>query len=66
MVEWQTRQLQVLMGATLCRFKSCYPHLFFCLFISIYLKINCRLTNIRLWECRFFKTENSIKGLINL
>ena len=36
MVEWQTRQLQELMGATLCRFKSCYPHLFFCLFISIF------------------------------
>ena len=23
---WQTRQIQVLMGATSCRFKSCYPH----------------------------------------
>jgi hypothetical protein len=23
---WQTRKIQVLMGASLCRFKSCHPH----------------------------------------
>ena len=23
---WQTRQIQVLIGATRCRFNSCYPH----------------------------------------
>ena len=25
---WQTRQIQVLIAARLCRFKSCYPHQF--------------------------------------